>query len=80
MKKILIVAGDPNSINSEIILKSWKNLNYKIRKKVILIGNYNLISKQKQKQLIQDVRIRIPPYHLYVSSPTMRSVLQRRAA
>ena len=49
MRKILIVAGDPNSINSEIILKSWKNLNYKIRKKVILIGNYNLISKQKQK-------------------------------
>ena len=25
-KKILIVAGDPESINSEIIFKSWRQL------------------------------------------------------
>ena len=26
-KKIIIISGDPNSINSEIILKTWKKLN-----------------------------------------------------
>ena len=26
-KKIIIIAGDPNSINSEIIYKSWKKIN-----------------------------------------------------
>ena len=26
MKKIVIVTGDPNSINSEIIFKSWKRV------------------------------------------------------
>ena len=25
-KKLLIISGDPNSINSEIIFKSWKKL------------------------------------------------------
>ena len=50
MKKIIsIIAGDPNSINSELIFKTWKNLNIKIKKKIILIGNYNLIYKQKNK-------------------------------
>ena len=31
-KKILIVVGDPNSINSEIVFKSWKKLNKSIKK------------------------------------------------
>ena len=49
MKKIVcIISGDPNSINSELIFKSWKNLSFKT-KKVVLIGNYNLIDKQKRK-------------------------------
>ena len=26
-KKIIIVSGDPNSVNSEIIAKCWKKLN-----------------------------------------------------
>jgi 4-hydroxy-L-threonine phosphate dehydrogenase PdxA len=49
MKKIIIIAGDPNSINSEIIYKSWKKLNNKIRKDVYLIGSYELINKQFKK-------------------------------
>ena len=49
MKTICIIAGDPNSINSELVFKSWKNLSLKNRKKIILIGNYDLINKQKQK-------------------------------
>ena len=45
-KKILIISGDPNSINSELIYKSWKKINLKIKKDIILISNYNLIKKQ----------------------------------
>ncbi len=45
-EKILIVAGDPNSINTEIILKVWKKLSISIRKNVYIIGNGELIKKQ----------------------------------
>ena len=44
--KILIVGGDPNSINSEILIKTWRKLNISLRKRIILISNYDLISKQ----------------------------------
>ena len=45
-KKIIIVAGDPNSINSEIISKIWKAINLSVKKKIYLIANFNLINKQ----------------------------------
>ena len=32
-KKILILSGDPNSINSEIIYKSWKKISSALKKK-----------------------------------------------
>ena len=35
MKKILLLSGDPNSINSELIFKTWKKLNKTTRKKFI---------------------------------------------
>ena len=44
-EKIIILSGDPNSINSEIIFKSWKKINKSI-KKIYLISNYELIKKQ----------------------------------
>ena len=31
-KKILIISGDPNSINSEIIFKCWKKIKSPIKK------------------------------------------------
>ena len=34
MKKIIIIGGDPNSINSEIILKSWKRINKSLKKNI----------------------------------------------
>ena len=37
MKKIVILFGDPNSINSEILYKTWKTLSKKIRKNVYFI-------------------------------------------
>ena len=46
--KIILVAVDPNSINSEIIFKVWKKLN-KRPKKIYLIGNFNLLAKQFRK-------------------------------
>ena len=46
MKKIILVTGDPNSINSELIFKSWKKINNSIKNKIYLIGNYNLILSQ----------------------------------
>tara|TARA_B100001093_G_scaffold508205_1_gene569969 strand:- start:52 stop:1014 length:963 start_codon:yes stop_codon:yes gene_type:complete len=48
-KKIIIVAGDPNSINTEIIYKTWKKLSANIKKNVFIIGNYNLIKAQFKK-------------------------------
>jgi 4-hydroxythreonine-4-phosphate dehydrogenase len=48
-KKIIIITGDPNSINSEIIYKSWSKLNHSIKKRIYLISNYNLLKRQFQK-------------------------------
>ena len=45
-KKIIIIAGDPNSINSEIISKIWKIIIPSVKKKIYLIANFNLINKQ----------------------------------
>ncbi len=46
MKKIVIIAGDPNSVNSELILKAWKKLGKSIKKKICIVGNYDLLKKQ----------------------------------
>jgi 4-hydroxythreonine-4-phosphate dehydrogenase len=42
-----IIAGEPNSINSEIIAKAWKNK--KNKKNFFIIGNYSLFKKQINK-------------------------------
>lgn len=46
MKKIVVLSGDPNSINSEIIYKVWKKLNKRVKKKIFLISNYDLLVNQ----------------------------------
>ena len=48
-KKILILTGDPNSINSELIYKSWKKINNSLKKKIYLISNYELLKDQFKK-------------------------------
>ena len=50
---IAIVAGEPESINSEIIAKAWKKINFKNR--LFIIGNYALIKKQ-----IKQLKINVP--------------------
>ena len=48
MKKLIaIVAGEPNSINSEIIAKAWKRT--KNKKNLFFIGNYLILKKQIDK-------------------------------
>ena len=53
--KILIICGDPNSINSEIIFKAWKSVSKKQKQRVILIGNFKLLSDQAKK-----LKIKVP--------------------
>ena len=48
-KKIILVSGDPNSINSEIIFKCWKKLPKNLKKNIFLISNYNLLKDQFKK-------------------------------
>ena len=45
-KKIILVFGDPNSINSEIIFKSWNKLSDQLKKRIYLVENYDLILSQ----------------------------------
>lgn len=47
--KILIVTGDPNSINSEIIYKTFNKLNNKIKNRIYIISNFNLLNEQFKK-------------------------------
>ena len=48
-KKILLLSGDPNSINSEIIYKSWKKLDTSLKKQIYLVGNAKLLRAQFKK-------------------------------
>ena len=45
-KKKILILSDPNSVNSEIIYKAWKKINLKIKKKIIIVGNYELLKEQ----------------------------------
>jgi len=50
---IAIIAGEPHSINSEIIAKAWKKK--KELKNIFIIGNYSILKKQLNK-----LNIKIP--------------------
>jgi 4-hydroxy-L-threonine phosphate dehydrogenase PdxA len=45
-RKILILSGDPESINSELIYKSWNKINTSLKKRIYIISNYKLLKKQ----------------------------------
>lgn len=49
IKKILLVTGDPNSINTEIIFKAWKKISQRAKNKIYLISNERLIKAQLKK-------------------------------
>jgi len=48
-KPIAIIAGEPNSISSEIIFKSWKNRKKYFHKPFFIIGSINLLKLQNKK-------------------------------
>ena len=48
-KSIAIVAGEPNSISSEIIFKSWMLKKKHKYKPLFVIGNMRLLNLQKRK-------------------------------
>ena len=48
-KPIAIIAGEPNSISSEIIFKSWKSRKKYLHKPFIIIGNLKLLISQNKK-------------------------------
>ena len=50
MKKVIgIIAGDPNSINSEIIAKAWFKKNNFKKLNIFIIGSLFLLEKQISK-------------------------------
>ena len=48
-KPIIVVAGEPNSISSEIIFKSWKLKKKYKYKPFFIIGSLGLLNLQKKK-------------------------------
>ena len=56
-KLIAIIAGEPNSINSEIIAKAWRKK--KNLKKIFIIGNYSILKKQIFKLGIKTPLVKI---------------------
>lgn len=44
--KIIIISGDPNSINSEILYKCLKKVDINTKKKIYIISNYKLLKEQ----------------------------------
>ena len=46
---IAIIAGEPNSISSEIIFKSWLLIKKFTHKPILVIGNIELLNIQKNK-------------------------------
>lgn len=62
IKKILVLHGDPHSINSEIIFKSWKVINKSLKKRVCFISSHNLFEKQLKKKWLQSKIEKIEKY------------------
>ena len=49
IRTLAIIAGEPNSISSEIIFKLWKLRKKFNHKPFFIIGNIDLLNKQKKK-------------------------------
>ena len=49
IKPITIIAGEPNSISSEIIFKSWKNRKKFNNSPILVIGSFKLLNTQNKK-------------------------------
>ena len=56
-KIVAIIAGEPNSISSEIIFKAWKSRKNYTHKPFVIIGSVHLLNLQKKK-LKYSIRIK----------------------
>tara|TARA_B100001093_G_C26737109_1_gene974946 strand:+ start:353 stop:1318 length:966 start_codon:yes stop_codon:yes gene_type:complete len=72
--KIIIVSGDPNSINSEIIFKTWKKLSDVEKRKVYLITNYNLINNQFKKLKYNIITLKIRNIQEKINSKNLKII------
>ena len=48
-KSFAVIAGEPNSISSEVIFKAWKLKKNFIHKPYFIIGSVRLLELQKKK-------------------------------
>ena len=48
-KPIAIIAGEPNSISSEIIFKGWQLRKKYLHKPFFIVGSIQLLTLQKKK-------------------------------
>ena len=60
-KPILIVCGEPNSVFSELLVKSFRK--YKSNRPIVLIGSFNLINSQLKK-----LGLKIKLNHIFLKS------------
>ena len=76
-EKILIISGDPNSVNSEIIFKTWKKLKKKLKKKIYLISNINLLKKQFKNLNYKVNLLKVPNIHHKTSNSNIIKVINQ---
>ena len=72
--KIIIVAGDPNSINSELIFKTWKKLNKLTKKRIYLITNFNLFYSQLKKLKYKCALIKVNDLNKNILSNSLKII------
>ena len=73
-KKIIILSGDPNSINSELIFKSWKRIDVRLKKRIFLISNYKLLKSQFKKLNYKCKIEKIDNIENYSESPYLKVI------
>ena len=74
MKKIVIISGDPNSINSEIIFKSWKKINSSLKKRIFFISSYQLLKQQFKKLKYNIKMIKIDNFDQAIYSDQLKII------
>ena len=74
MKKILLLTGDPNSVNSEIIIKAWNKLNNQTKKRIYFVSDYNLLKKQFKLLKFHSKMIKVKTIHENTKSADLKII------
>jgi len=70
--KIILIAGDPYSVNSEIISKVWNKLSNSAKRSLYLIGNFKLLNQQFKKLGYKTPTIRLENIDQIISTPKLK--------